>query len=309
MKVGSEMLRKQRQWEDWTGWAAPGTAKRPRTGAGQVRSRWETLDGRRVHLWMLLPRSSETAAWPDPATRPPLFLLHGLGCAVEAWRPTLQELARRGTDRPVYAVDMPGFGRSAGPRRAMGVPELAEWLARLMGLLGVPRAHLAGNSLGCQVGLALARRHPGRVVSLVLGGATTGGDVVSLGAMAWGLIADGVREPGVYDGSLPRQYLRAGPRRFFATVGGLRADHPVREAGAVTVPCLVVRGTRDAAVPEGAARALAAALPCGAFRAVEGSPHAVQYAAAAAFTDLLLPFCARAEAEDAFATAPAGSSR
>jgi pimeloyl-ACP methyl ester carboxylesterase len=258
----------------------------------RARTKWERLDGRRVRLRVLLPRDAARGAWPEPTTHPPLLLLHGLGCSAEAWAPTLSELAHRGgLDRPAYAVDLPGFGRSGGPRRALGVAQLADWTVRLMDILGIPRAHLAGNSLGCQVALALARRHPGRAASLVLAGASTGGDLVSLPAMALGLLWDGLIEPGFWDGSLPRMYLQAGPRRYLETVARMRADHPVLLAGAVVAPCLVVRGDRDAAVPERAARALADALPGGAFLSVEGSPHAVPYAAPSAFTDLMIDFC------------------
>src|SRR5690349_9040821 len=105
---------------------AHGTAKRLFPSTRQaVRAKWQCLDGRRVRLWVLFPKDAECGAWPDAATHPPLLLLHGLGCSAQAWEPTLHHLARRGClDRPVYAVDLPGFGRSQGPRRALGVTEL-----------------------------------------------------------------------------------------------------------------------------------------------------------------------------------------
>lgn len=287
----------------------PGTATRPGRKVGQVRAKWESLDGRRVRLWVLLPQGG---VWRDAATHPPLILLHGLGCSVEAWAPTLRRLAQRGFDRPVYAVDMPGFGRSQGPRPALDIPELADWTVRLMDLLGVPRAHIGGNSLGCQVALAVARQRPERAASLILAGAATGGDVVPLWEMMLGLLRDGILEPGLYDGSLARMYSQTGPRRYFETVAKMREDHPIREAGAVSSPCLIVRGTRDAAVPEWASRILANALPHNAFRYIKGSPHAVQYAAPGPFTDLAVAFLERVEAKgsigDASLTAEANKA-
>lgn len=281
-----------------------GTARHLFREVGQVRVKWESLEGRRVRLWVLPPQAG---VWHDAATHPPLLLLHGLGCSVEAWRPTLLHLARSGLDRPVYAVDMPGSGRSQGPLRALDVPELAEWVVRLMDLLGIPRAHLIGNSLGCQVALALARQHPGRAASLILGGAVTGGDIVPFWAMALGLVRDGLAEPGLYDGSIPRMYWQTGPRRYLSTVAKMRKDHPVREAGTVSTPCLVVRGSRDTAVPDAAAGLLAEALPHSAYCAIEGSPHAVQYAAPEAFTDLAVTFLERVEAEENTTRAPSSA--
>lgn len=263
-----------------------------------IHAKWENLDGRRVRLWMLLPQNHP---WPDPAAHPALLLLHGLGCSVEVWKPTLLQLADQNLERPVYAVDMPGFGRSEGPPDAMSVSELADWVVRFMDLLGLPSAHIIGNSLGCQVALAVARQHPGRAASLILGGAVTGGDGVSPWRMGLGLLCDGLMEPGVYDGSIARMYAQTGPRRYLKTVTKMWQDHPILEAGAVSVPCLIVRGTRDTAVSEQAVRTLAEVLPCGTFHAIEGSPHAVQYAAPEVFSDQVRTFVAQVEAQTTIA--------
>ena len=267
-------------------------------GTTPIHVKWESLDGRRVRVWAVLPVRAD--AWPDAEARPPLLLLHGLSCSVRVWKPALLEMARRGPERPVYAVDMPGFGRSGGPRRVPSVARLADWVARLLDLLGVERAHVAGNSLGCQVALALARRHPGRAASLILAGPTPGGDLMTLGQMARGLARDAVMEPALFDGTIARMYLEAGPRRFANGIARMRADHPVRDAGAVRAPWLILRGDRDSVVPESAARALADALASShpeesEYRTVAGSPHAVQYAAPEAFTDLALGFLRRVE--------------
>ena len=66
--------------------------------------------------------------------------------------------------------------------------ELADWAVRLMDALGVDRAHLAGNSMGCQVALALARRHPARVGGLVLVGPTAGERYIPFWRYALGLL-------------------------------------------------------------------------------------------------------------------------
>src|SRR5438132_13993315 len=69
---------------------------------------------------------------------------------------------------------MPGFAYSLGPRRALGMEELGHWCARLLDTLGIPRVHIGATSMGCQVALALARRHPARVGAMVLAAPTTG---------------------------------------------------------------------------------------------------------------------------------------
>jgi pimeloyl-ACP methyl ester carboxylesterase len=81
---------------------------------------------------------------------PPLVLLHGLGMSKEVWRPVVPRLAR---ERAVIAVDLPGFGASPpGPRTLRG---LAETVAELCDDVRLERPHVAGNSLGGGVALAL----------------------------------------------------------------------------------------------------------------------------------------------------------
>jgi pimeloyl-ACP methyl ester carboxylesterase len=150
----------------------------------------------------------------DPAVRLPVLLLHGLGCSVEAWGPLLRHIAADenggGRDRPVWAMDMPGYGKSPGPPawRALGIEELADWTVRLMDTLGIARAHLAGNSMGCQVALALARRLPERTGALVLCGPTEGADIVPFWRTVSGLLTDAFVEPWSYNRRSPKCIFR-----------------------------------------------------------------------------------------------------
>jgi pimeloyl-ACP methyl ester carboxylesterase len=180
---------------------------------------------------------------------------------------------------------------------------LADWSARLLDTLEIERAHVAGNSMGSQVALALARRHPERVAGLVLAGPTTGAHFLPLRRYLLGLIADGVREPPRYNRVLLRMYLQMGLRRYLATAREMLEDDPVAAAAAVTAPCLIVRGERDAIVPAEAARKLAAALPQGRYTEVPGSAHAVQFDAPEQFNRIALAFLAGAPMPETSVTA------
>ena len=89
---------------------------------------------------------------------PPLILVHGLGGSKEMWRPVVPLLAR---EREVVAIDLPGFG--ASPPGLDTVEGLADAVSTFANELGLERPHVAGNSLGG--GIALALGASGRVRS------------------------------------------------------------------------------------------------------------------------------------------------
>lgn len=240
-----------------------------------------TFEGRRVRYKTLAPETTSGM---------PLLLLHGLGCSSEVWKPALRCLAEDGCQRRVIAVDLPGYGRSKGPREAMGMEDLAAWAARFLDELGIDRAHLAGHSMGCQVALAMARIAPERVASAVCVGPTIGDHRVPLWRYVVGLLADGFREPFAYNLVLTRMYAQMGVPRYLATVRKMMEDDPLAHAGDVRAPCLIVRGGRDAVVPEKAAIALAERLPDARYTVADSAAHALPFNDAALFCRVALEF-------------------
>lgn len=96
---------------------------------------------------------------------PPMLLIHGLGGSVENWLRVGHLLSR---DHHVYAVDLPGFGRSPPAGRP---PTLDGFVALIAALL---RQHirepvvLVGNSMGGLLSLLTASQHPELVRGVVL---------------------------------------------------------------------------------------------------------------------------------------------
>jgi pimeloyl-ACP methyl ester carboxylesterase len=172
---------------------------------------------------------------------------------------------------------------------------LADWTVRLMDVLGIGRAHLAGNSMGCQVALALARRYPERAGALVLCGPTEGADIVPFWRTVSGLLTDAFVEPWSYNRTLAKMYFQMGVTRYFVTVAKMNADDPVLRAPEVRAPCLLVRGGRDLIVPDRAARALAARLPDASYVVLDDFAHAVQFSAPEPLSRIALPFWERAD--------------
>ncbi len=94
---------------------------------------------------------------------PPLFLIHGIGAARDAWRfmvPVLRE------HFAVISYDLRGHGTSPLPAGEFGLDDLVADLERLRQRTGIEKAHFAGHSLGGQIGPAYARAYPERVLSL-----------------------------------------------------------------------------------------------------------------------------------------------
>jgi pimeloyl-ACP methyl ester carboxylesterase len=103
---------------------------------------------------------------------PAVVLVHGLGGFARSWRHNIAPLAARAT---VYAVDLPGFGRSAKPRARYSLAFFAHALHGLLDALGLAQASLVGHSLGGAVAATYALMHPARVERLALLGAVVPG--------------------------------------------------------------------------------------------------------------------------------------
>jgi pimeloyl-ACP methyl ester carboxylesterase len=96
----------------------------------------------------------------------PLVLLHAFPLARGMWAPQLEGLS---DIAKVIAPDLRGFGETHGASRiASSVEQFADDIALFADALGLGKIVLGGLSMGGYVALAFARRHPGRLLGLVL---------------------------------------------------------------------------------------------------------------------------------------------
>ncbi|MFD8006113.1 alpha/beta fold hydrolase [Streptomyces mirabilis] len=107
-----------------------------------------------------------TMSYARVGTGEPLLLLHGIGHHRQAWDPVVHILA---AEREVIAVDLPGFGESPalpdGLRHDLGT--VVPTLGALCEALEIERPHVAGNSLGGLLALALGREKLVRSVTAI----------------------------------------------------------------------------------------------------------------------------------------------
>jgi pimeloyl-ACP methyl ester carboxylesterase len=216
-----------------------------------------------------------------------VVLVHGQIISSLYMVPTAERL----TDRyRVFAPDLPGFGLSDKPRRLLCVPELGDALGAWMGAVGLRRAALVGNSLGCQIAVDLAVRRPELIQALVLAGPTVDRQArrASVQIVRWLRDWPGER-PSLALAHL-RDFAHAGLRRSLGTFRCTLADRIEEKLPLVQAPTLVVRGTRDTIVPQAWAEEVARLLPRGRLLLIPGGPHCVNYSTPRPFSEAIASF-------------------
>jgi pimeloyl-ACP methyl ester carboxylesterase len=97
----------------------------------------------------------------------PVVLVHGLGGRAEDWASLMPQLVH--DHHRVYALDLPGYGRSDWPRNAQySIPELAGAVEAFMNDRRLQRADLGGWSMGGWIAMRVALDQPQRIRRLMV---------------------------------------------------------------------------------------------------------------------------------------------
>lgn len=227
---------------------------------------------------------------PSNKHLPPVILVHGLGVSSRYMMPTARKLAPH---RTIYAPDLPGFGRSGRPPRALNLAELSDVLARWMELLGVDRAVMLANSIGCQIIVDLALRRPEMVERLVLVSPTVDKEARTVFRSFMRLLLDVPRERLSLGFIALLDYLRAGFGRTALTFGYAIQDELEERLPHVRQPALVVRGQHDPVVPQSWAEEVNRRLPKSQLVVIEGAAHAVNHHSPEELSQVVLDFLKR----------------
>jgi pimeloyl-ACP methyl ester carboxylesterase len=163
---------------------------------------------------------------------------------------------------------------------------LADWLVAE----GLPKAHVAGHSLGGAVAARLAARHPDRLDRLVLIDAAIRPRGTRLAARPAHVMRSIGRESLGFAPLLVRDFLRCHPRSFVAaTVDALQSDwepHLRR----IDAPTLVVWGERDAITPVAFGHEITAIVPDARLITLAEAGHNPMWERAEAFNAEVLRF-------------------
>ncbi len=257
----------------------------------------------------------------DEGSGPPVLWIQGTGVAAVGWSPQIEDLR---TSFRCVSFDHRGIGASTRGPGPITVERLARDALAVLDALGLPRAHLAGHSLGGLVALVAARLARERVASLSLLCTFADGNVptrlsasvawigtrtvLGTAAMRRRAFLELIRSPSELAG-IDRDAEAA---RLAAVFGRDLADSPpiVREQvwamrgvdetphlpALAGVPTLVLSGADDLLAPAWAGRALAAGIPGARFEEWAGTAHG-------------LPLTRRAEANALLASFLAGAAR
>lgn len=199
-------------------------------------------------------------------TDPTVVFVHGIGMSHRSFARSQRAVA---AEHRTISVDLPGFGWLPAAGRRLSIEELGDVVVRAVRHLVDGDLVLVGQSMGAQVVVESARRHPETVVAIVLVGPVIDSERRSLPLQALDLGRDGFVEGVRMNGVLVTDYLRS-MRQYTRELGPM-----LRYPTEVTQPVLVVRGDQDPIARHDWSARVAAAAPNGTFVELAG-PHHVQ---------------------------------
>ncbi len=220
-----------------------------------------------------------------------MVFLGGLGTTRTGWDPQLVALS---DGYRCVAWDQPGYGLSPAPPAGLTFALLADAVAALIEALGAAAAHVVGLSMGGQVALHTALRHPDRVRSLALLDTSPAFGLNGTDPEQWKRLRLDALDAGETPTTIAEPVLRSimapgvsagavaaavsSMERISST--GLRAaiellpSHDVRRRlGELRVPTLVVVGEHDEETPLSYAQLIADGIPGATLEVIPGSGH------------------------------------
>lgn len=226
----------------------------------------------------------------------PLLLLHGAGGNYLHWPPHLRRLA----GRPVFALELPGHGRTPGP----GLDSMAAFVAlvqRWLAQSGLERCLIAGHSLGGAIALSLALAEPARFCGLILVGSgarlRVAPELLRLlredfpAAAAW--IAEhayGAQTQPAARARYLEHLLRTDPDALAGAFEACVGFDLSARLGELAMPALIVAGADDRMTPPRLAHELHAALAGSELHILPATGHMIPIERPAKLTERIAAF-------------------
>jgi pimeloyl-ACP methyl ester carboxylesterase len=224
-----------------------------------------------------------------------VVLLHGLSGSGRWWARNVPALARH---YRVAAPDTVGFGRTRATGPLPDFDALADVLAEWMRASGLAPAHVVGHSMGGQLAIHLAVRHPELVRRLVL--ACAAGIPRPRGPRELLRFAMELAPPARWGD--PRFFpvivgdaLLAGPRSILRALMHIIHDDVRPLLPKIQAPTLIVWGAEDRLVPPEHGRTMRETIPGARLLVISHAAHNVMVDRPGRFNRAVLRFLAGGE--------------
>ena len=215
----------------------------------------------------------------------PVVLLHGFQAGADLWYPfTFPALASR---YHVYALDLPGFGESGGLAE-YSKESYGRFLCAFLDRLGLEHVQLVGHSMGGIVAIAAASEQPERVDRLVL--------IDSAGLPRsgphWTAPVVMLADRSTFHAKLYPTVLRLASksRAMKQCLRMIREDSVYPLLSKLSMPTLVVWGSRDRVIPLEHATLFARNITHARLAIIRGAGHMPFYQKPTAFNKLVFGF-------------------
>lgn len=234
-----------------------------------------------------------------------ILLIHGLGASAERWEFVMPILDKR---YKLIIPDLVGFGYSDKPAVKYTPEFFVSFLEEFLHSINIKKTHVIGSSLGGQISAEFAAKNPHIVDKLIL--------VSSSGIMkhstpaldAYVMAAlypnkDTVRQAfetmsassevslGIIDSFIERMRLPNAKMAFMSTILGLKnAKILTDKLGLISVPSLIIWGSRDPVIPIKYAEIFVSSIHDCRFYRMEGSGHTPFVDNPEKFADVVLDF-------------------
>lgn len=199
------------------------------------------------------------------------ILIHGIGMGRTIFADLVHHLGKIAPTRTI-TIDLPGYGEAPEPARVLTIERTADLIAAFLRSRELTGVVLIGHSMGTQVAVEVAARHPESVEKLVLVAPTVDPRERTAAWQIMRLAQDlAVESPRVvFVGA--REYLRAGPH-LRGKFRAMLVHRPETTYPRVAAPTLVLRGENDFVCSRAWCRFVAASLADGRLAEVEGHGH------------------------------------
>jgi 3-oxoadipate enol-lactonase len=248
-------------------------------------------------------------AYTEAGAGRPVVLIHGYPFNRSLWNEQIEALSK---NHRVIAPDLRGFGESEASDGPATMNRMAQDVALLLDHLEIPRATIAGLSMGGYVALAFYKQFPSRVRALILADTRASADTEEAKQtreqQAEKASSEGMA--GIADAMLPKlltpetvskrpdivkrvrdMMLKTKPEGAAAALRGMAArDDQTALLSKISVPALILVGAEDAITPVADSEKMNQAIAGSQLIVLENAGHVSNLERTEQFNDALLEF-------------------